>query len=235
MAKRSGLRGCMKGSTLRCLLIVTGAAASLLVAATPAGAASQRPWSVYSVTVNGVKHTLGATPNTPSKLQARVHRNVASDAVARAILRNSSGTRGVGKTGRLVDYTCFGDCSYTVTAFDFFGGCGDVVLHIWSGFNGGTQKFHTWSHWCALGGFDIGGTPGLYTSQDSQSAWPAGTNNHINPYFYSWYSGHPRSGYHVRGEAYWVTCTPGCRIWMSRIDHYMHSDGTEYFHMWGAR
>jgi hypothetical protein len=211
------------------------AAALLLATAAPAKAASKRPWSAYSVTVNGVTHKLGVTANAPPKVRAKVRRSVARDPASRVILRQSAATRGVGKSGRVVDYTCFADCSYTVTAFDFFGGCGDVVLHIWSGFNGGTQKFHTWSHWCALGGFDIGNTPGLYTSQDSQTGWPVGTNNNINPYFYSWYAGHPRSGYHVGGEAYWVTCTPGCRFWTSKIDHYMHSDGTEYFHMWGAR
>jgi hypothetical protein len=215
--------------------MIVVAAALVLAAAAPADAASKRPWSAYSVTVNGATHKLGVTANAPPKVRAKIRRSVARDRVSRVILRKSAASRGVGKSGRVVDSTCFAYCSFRVNAFPFLGGCGDVILHIWSGFNGGTQKFHTWSHWCALGGFDIGGTPNLYTSQDSQTAWPAGTNNHIDAHFYSEYPGHPRSGYFVHGEGYWVTCTPGCRIWVSGINHWMHSDGNLDFEMFPAR
>jgi hypothetical protein len=235
MARRSRVTVWSRWSAIRCLLFLAVAAPLLLGATAPAQAASKRPWSVYSATVNGVKHTLGATRNAPPKVQARVRRQVASDPVTQAMLSKAAAGRGGATASDVKYYTCYGDCSYTITAFPFLGGCGDVVLTILSFFNGGMQQLHTWSHWCALGGFTIGNTPNLAVSQDSQSAWPAGTGNNQNPYFYSWYSGHPRSGYHVGGIGHWITCQALCSLWSSRIEHYMHSDGTEYFHMFPAR
>ncbi len=235
MAERSRVTGGSRRSARRCSLVFAMAAALLLGVAAPAHAANQRPWSKYSVSINGVNHTLGATRNAPAKIKARVRRQVASDPVSQAALSKAAMRRGGATTSDVKYYTCFGDCTYTITAFPFLGGCGDVVLTIQSFFNGGVQQLHTWSHWCALGGFTIGNTPNLAVSQDSQTAWPAGTSNNINPYFYSWYSGHPRSGYHVGGGGSWVTCQALCSLWTSRIEHYMHSDGTEYFHMFPAR
>jgi hypothetical protein len=243
--RRAKLRG-----TLRWSLITTLTVASLLAGAETATAgrnwtraatgsverAGQRPWSVYSVKIDGVKHFLGVTQNAPPKVRAKIRRQVASDPVSQAGLRTAAKRRGVGKTGRVVRDQCSSECAYMISyAFDYPGGCGDVILTISSFGPGWYGDFNTWSHWCAMG-TTIGYAPSLYVSQtNTYNAVPIGTNNHINQFFYNYYGHGPYSGFHVRGEGHWIACQGDlCQYWLAKIEHYMHYDGTEYFHMYPA-
>jgi hypothetical protein len=200
---------------------------------------------VYAVKINGVKHMLGVTQNAPPKLRARVRRQVAGDPVSRAMLIDPRKARGAGKTRRVIrgsEYVCGNDvCHFRIDhppAFDYPGGCGDVIVQLVNGYNDGNSfwfsQFNTWSHWCALG-TTIGYAPRLFTSQtNTVNAWPLGTNSSINPYYYNYYGHGPYSGWHVQAQATWGACAGGCDYWLAWVDHWMHYDGTEDIYLHAA-